>query len=337
MLEITEKDLMSILPDEISYYAYIYSTQPMCFSDDTTGNYLDVNNAFLSMLGYRKEEVIGKNPLELAMFADSLQGEKVLGQLIKNRKLHDHPVEIRTKRGEKRYGKITTTILKINGIDIRFTVMKDETDRIRYENKLTRMFQQSISAISKISEMRDVYTAGHQKKVAKLARMIACEMGLPEQSGENIAVGALLHDIGKIYIASEILNKTSRLSLIERKMIQAHPLYGYEVAKEIDFPPEVPVMIHQHHERLDGSGYPEGLKGKQILLESRILAVADVVDAMSSHRPYRPALQAETVIDEIISNKGAKYDGDVVEACLRILDRKAQTIPLSLTPDEDEI
>lgn len=336
MLEITEKDLISTLPDEISYYAYIYSTQPMCFSDDTTGNYLDVNNAFLNMSGYRKEEVIGKNPLELGMFEDWFQGEKVMGQLIKD-KLHDHPVEIKTKSGEKRYGKITTTILKINGIDIRFAVMKDETDRIRYEKKLTRMFQQSISAISKISEMRDVYTAGHQKKVAKLARMIACEMGLPKQSGENIVVGALLHDIGKIYIASEILNKTSRLSLIERKMIQAHPLYGYEVAKEIDFPPEVPVMIRQHHERLDGSGYPEGLKGKQILLESRILAVADVVDAMSSHRPYRPALHAEAVIDEITSNKGTKYDSDVVETCLRILDRKAQTIPLSLTPDEDEI
>ena len=181
--------------------------------------------------------------------------------------------------------------------------------------KLEHRLQQSINAISKIGELRDMYTAGHQWKVQQLACAIARKMGLPEPTVQNISYGALIHDIGKIYIASDILNKPGKISALEYQILQTHVIHGYEVAQELDFPPAVPTMVYQHHECLDGSGYPQGLIGDQILLESRILAVADVVEAISSHRPYRASLGTETALDEINRYRGIKYDGVVVDIC----------------------
>ena len=185
-------------------------------------------------------------------------------------------------------------------------------------NKLSQRLQQSVLAISKIGEMRDVYTAGHQKRVQKLAVEIAQRMKLSKDSIMNISYGALIHDIGKIYIASDILNKPGKISNLEYQILQTHAEHGYEIVREIDFPIVIPTMIYQHHERLDGSGYPLGLKENEILLESKILAVADVVEAMTSHRPYRPALGLESAIEEINLNKGIKYDKDVVDVCINI-------------------
>lgn len=317
----------TILLDSVSFFAYMNSTQSMSFADDATGRYLDVNNAFLNLLGYTRDEVVGKTSMELGLYEDRDEREKALDLLRRCGTLNDHPVIIKSKSGEKKFGRISSVLLDMYGINIRFTIMKDETDRVMYEQKLSQLFDQAISAISKVSELRDAYTAGHQKKVEQLACAIAIEMGLPDNSVKNIATGALLHDIGKIYIAPDILNKPSVLSEIEMKIIQSHPQLGYEVAKEIDFPPEVPKMIYQHHERLDGSGYPDGIKEPDIILESRILAVADVVAAMSSHRPYRPALKCEAILDEITRNKHTKYDGAVVDACLKVLKRKSVANP----------
>lgn len=316
-------DVETILLDSVAFFAYMNSTQSMSFADDATGRYLDVNNAFLGLLGYTRDEVVGKTSVELGLYEDRGEREKALDLLRHCGTLNDYPVMIKSKSGETKFGRISSVLLDMYEIKIRFTIMKDETDRVMYEQKLSQLFNQAISAISKVSELRDAYTAGHQKKVEQLACAIAAEMGLPDSSIKNIATGALLHDIGKIYIASEILNKPSKLSEIEMKMVQSHPQLGYEVAKEIDIPPEIPTMIYQHHERLDGSGYPDGIKGPDIILESRILAVADVVAAMSSHRPYRPALKCEAILDEITRNKHIKYDGAVVDACLRVMERKS--------------
>lgn len=188
--------------------------------------------------------------------------------------------------------------------------------------KLSQRLHQSVLAISKIGEMRDVYTAGHQKRVQELAVEIAHHMGLSDEAIMNISYGALIHDIGKIYIASDILNKPGKITNLEFQILQTHAEHGFEIVKEIDFPEEIPAMIYQHHERLDGTGYPQGLSGGAILLESRILAVADVVEAMTSHRPYRPALGIEAALEEIELHKGTRYDANIVDICTGLFKEK---------------
>jgi len=188
--------------------------------------------------------------------------------------------------------------------------------------KLSERLQQSVLAISKIGEMRDVYTAGHQKRVQKLAIEIAHQIGLSDEAVMNISYGALIHDIGKIYIASDILNKPGKITNLEYQILQTHAEHGFEIVKDIDFPIEIPTMIYQHHERIDGSGYPLGLFGEQILLESKILAVADIVEAMTSHRPYRAALGVEAALQEIEEHKGTRYDSNIVDVCIRLFREK---------------
>lgn len=201
--------------------------------------------------------------------------------------------------------------------------LKKQRRHLEITNRmLSLQLEQSINAISKIGELRDVYTAGHQKKVADLSWAIAKEMGLPEDVIRNIYLGALIHDIGKIYIASDILNKPGKITDLEYQILQTHAETGFKVAKEIDFMSQIPSMIHQHHERLDGSGYPLGLVGDEIIIESRILAVADVVEAMSSHRPYRPALGTDAALNEISIHRGELFDPEVVDSCLLLFKEK---------------
>ncbi|HPD56440.1 MAG TPA: response regulator [Smithellaceae bacterium] len=176
----------------------------------------------------------------------------------------------------------------------------------------------TVKTMSKIVETRDPYTSGHEVMVAKISCRIAREMGLPEQKIEAIHIAATLHDIGKISVPSEILTKPGRLTDLEMEIIKTHCRVAYDILKTIDFPYPVADIILQHHERIDGSGYPLGLKGENILLEARIIATADVIEAMASHRPYRPALGVDVAMEEIIKFKGSLYDSDVVDACLRI-------------------
>lgn len=195
---------------------------------------------------------------------------------------------------------------------------KSENLLSKKNKELSLRLEQTIDTISKIGEIKDVYTAGHQKNVRLLACAIAREMKLSDNIIYNISIGALIHDIGKINIPSDILNKTGKISSLEYQILQSHVEYSYEIVKEIDFPKQVIDMIYQHHERQDGSGYPQKLAGEEIILESRILAVADVVEAMTSHRPYRPALGIYAAIDEISRNRGIKYDSKVVDTCIKL-------------------
>lgn len=181
---------------------------------------------------------------------------------------------------------------------------------------------ETILAIALTVEKRDPYTAGHQQRVAKLCEAIADEMALPEQAIEGLRLGALIHDIGKIYVPSEILNRPGKLSQVEFELIKTHSQVGFDIVKDVSFPWPVGEMILQHHEHLDGSGYPQGLKGEAIILEARILAVADAVEAIGSHRPYRPALGVDAALAEIEQQRGVKYDADVVDACLRVFREK---------------
>ena len=201
--------------------------------------------------------------------------------------------------------------------------IRAERDRIAHAHKhhaeiLQKSLEQSIRAIADTVEARDPYTAGHQHRVGELAVAIAREMGLAEEKIHGIHLAAIIHDLGKIHVPAEILSKPGKLSDIEFMLIKTHPQDGYDILKDVDFPWPIADIVRQHHERLDGSGYPQGLKGAQILLESRIMTVADVVEAMSSHRPYRAALGVEVALKEIERGGGSAYDPAVADAGLKL-------------------
>jgi len=188
--------------------------------------------------------------------------------------------------------------------------------------RLRKAMDGTVQAIALMSEVRDPYTAGHNRRVAQLAKAMAEEMGFSEWQVEGMYVAGLLHDIGKIYIPVEILNKPGPLSTVEFDLIKNHSRVGYEILKAIDFPWPIALIALQHHERLDGSGYPDGIMGDEILLEAKVLAVADVVEVMISHRPYRPALSADEALKELSQKRGILYDPDAVDAFLRLFIEK---------------
>jgi putative nucleotidyltransferase with HDIG domain len=192
---------------------------------------------------------------------------------------------------------------------------------------LRQNLEQSIQTIAATVEARDPYTAGHQKRVAELATAIAQEMGLPEEQINGIHLAATIHDLGKIRVPAEILSKPGILNAVEFQLIQMHPQEGYDILKEVKFPWPIANIILQHHEKLDGSGYPQGLRGDAILLEAKILTVADVVEAMSSHRPYRAGLGIDTALAEIEAQRGIQFDPVVVDACLKLFRERGYTIP----------
>ena len=189
-------------------------------------------------------------------------------------------------------------------------------------DKLQNALTDTIKVVASTVEVRDPYTAGHQRRVATLARAIAAEMGLSEHQTEGIFMAGLVHDLGKIYVPAEILAKPSRLNDIEFNLIRTHSQVGYELLRTIDFPWPIAQIVYQHHERLDGSGYPQGLLSDQILVEAKILCVADVVEAMASHRPYRPARGVDAALEHIREEVGSLYDPSAVHTCLKLFTEK---------------
>ena len=293
-----------------------------------SGEILFLNKKAEEMLGYTLDELKGKDYVSLfiperfrqqvrRVFDDILLEEG--GELNENPIIARNGIErmVRWHNAVTRDndGKITAIIC--SGEDIT-DFAKVHLDLRKNIKKLRKMSEGVIVAISKLVEMRDPYTAGHQRRVAYLASAIAREMGISIKGIEIINTAAILHDLGKIEIPSELLNKPGKISDLEFSIIKRHSLVAYEVLKNIEFEGPVPEIILQHHERLDGSGYPEGLKDGEIFLEARIIAVADVVEAMMSHRPYRPALGLDVALEEIERGAGTLYDPDVVKVCLKV-------------------
>lgn len=202
-------------------------------------------------------------------------------------------------------------------------ILKELNENI---NSMKVMLDGVIHSLSYMVETRDPYTPGHQKRVSKIAGAVSQELGLSQDQVSAVQMAALIHDIGKNAVPVEILSKPGRLSEIEFNLIQTHSQVGYDIVKDIRFPMPIAEIIYQHHERLNGKGYPRGLKADEILLESKIIAVADVVDAMSSHRPYRPALGMDKALEEINKNRGIIYDSDVVDVCCRIMEKGTELI-----------
>lgn len=308
--------------------------QDSYFQADLAGKITVVNPQALSMFGYLSaSELVGQSATLL--YADVENRNRMLEELKQNGFVNDLVVKGCRKDGETFWVSMNVQFVKDEKGTILGTegLVRDITDRITMQNeielqrdnliasneKLAHLLEQSVNSISKIGELRDTYTAGHQRRVKDLSCAIAKELGLSNEAITNLAYGALIHDIGKINVPTEILNKPGRISNIEFQIIQTHVEHGFNIAKGIDFPEAISVMVHQHHERLDGSGYPLGLSGDQIIMESRILAVSDVVEAMTSHRPYRPALGIDAALEEILKFRGLKYDDVVVDTCIELI------------------
>lgn len=248
------------------------------------------------------------------------------------------PVEYRIirKDGQMHWVSDTTIMFKdTSGKLLSYDgVIKDITERKaaeeqirRYVAQLQGAFMRTVNVATTLSEMRDPYTAGHERRTAQIAAAIGGEMELDEFRIEGLRVAGQLHDIGKISIPTEILVKPGRITASEYTLIKDHPQFGFDALKDVGFPWPVAQVALQHHERMDGSGYPYGLKGESIMLESRILAVADVVEAMASHRPYRPGHGIEKALAEIERGKGCHYDSEVAESCLRLFREKGYVLP----------
>ena len=293
---------------------------------DKEGHYQWVNRQWEKTYGWSLEEAKQLNGMR-EHFRDEEERQRVIDfirQSVDTGKWEDFKSQRKDGTDiDTTWSNISLTDGSIIGIGV------DITDRKRMEHDLQASLERLRKAImgiirvtTNVVEVRDPYTAGHERRVADLSRAIAQEMELPPDHIEGIYMASSIHDIGKIAIPSEILSKPGKLSSIEYLLIKTHPQAGYDILKGIDFPWGLAEMVYQHHERFDGSGYPNGLKGEQITLGARIIAVADTVEAMASHRPYRPGLGLSLAMEEIEKNRNIHYDCDVVDACLKLFREK---------------
>lgn len=198
-------------------------------------------------------------------------------------------------------------------------MVEERTQKLKEsEQKLLNSMLDSVTALAAVVELRDPYTAGHQRRVAQLAVAIGQELKLPVAQIEGLRLASVVHDVGKIRVPAEILSKPGRLTPLEMGIIKEHPQHGFDILKNINFPWPIAPVVLQHHERLDGSGYPHGILGDEILFDAKVITVADVVESMVSHRPYRPGLGLEAALGEISNHTGTLYDPIVVDACVRV-------------------
>jgi len=332
--DVTDRKLAeeALIESEEKYKSLVELAPESIVTVDLKGVITSCNPAFYELTGYKPEEVVGLHiskiptwrakdiPGYLGIFASMMRGK--VPEIVEFKWRH--------RSGTVRIGEAHIRLLKkVNKITGIQAIVRDTTEKKQaadnlkqsYE-RLTRIWDGTINTLAAIVEMRDPYTAGHQQRVADLACAISREMGLSNEQVEKINIASRLHDVGKISVPTEILSKPGRINQFEFDIIKGHPQIGYDILKNIELEWPITEIVLQHHERLDGSSYPRGLSGKDIILEARIVAVADVVEAMSSHRPYRPALGIDKALEEISKNKGTLYDPDVVNACLTLFNKK---------------
>ena len=306
-----------------------------------TGIYISQDGVF-RYANPRLEQMLGYSPGQLVgVLIDAIVPAEDLPILLQERE------KLRTGAGSISYevrarrvdGEVITlglqgSVYEFNGKPATVGMAQDISEKIRAEEQIERYIEQlktafrsTVEVATSLSELRDPYTAGHERRVAEIAVALGTELGFDEHRLEGLRVAGHLHDVGKITIPAEILSKPGKLSPIEFKLIQAHADAGYEVLRRVEFPWPVAEVALQHHERMDGSGYPHGLIGEAIRFEARVIAVADVIEAMSSHRPYRPGLGITAALAEIERGRGRLYDARVADVCLRLFHEKGYTVP----------
>ena len=299
--------------------------------DDREGNFEYANERYAEMFGYSLEEIKNQS-IRSIVHPDDIERitKNHKGRLEGNKVPGRYEFKGIRKDGSLFYLEVDVVALKEGGINVGThsylwditTRKKTEMEVLETMQKLRKTLNGTINAIALTVEARDPFTSGHQRRVADLARTIATEMGLPKDQIEGVRSAGVIHDLGKIGVPADLLSKPSKLSHIEFELIKIHPQIAFDILKDIEFPWPIAAIIYQHHERMNGSGYPQGLSDDSILLEARILAVADVVEAMSSHRPYRPSLGLKNTLDEISINKGILYDPAVASTCLKLFKEK---------------
>jgi len=315
--------------DDHRFRNLVETTSDLVWEVDQKAVYSYISPILRDMLGYGTEEVMGKKTLfDLMPLKEANEATRVFTsaaaagkpfRLMRNTQLHKDGRPVLIETSGVPFFDLRGKLCGYRGIHRDITGVREEDELVKaVVRRMEKVVEGTIQAITLTVEMRDHYIAGHQQRVAQLGRAIAIEMAFPYERIQMIRVAGLLHDLGKIFIPIDILNKPSSLTEDERAAIRSHPKSGYDVLKNVEFPWPIAEIVLQHHERIDGSGYPSGLKGEEILLEARILAVADVVEAMSSPRSCRPARDLDDTLREVARNKGVLYDSNVVEACLTI-------------------
>jgi PAS domain S-box-containing protein len=314
---------------EIKYRHIFESFEDIYYQIDENGIIRVLSPSVYRLTGWPPDELIGK-PVS-NVYVRPEDREKLLEELARKGFLRDYEILVKKKDGTHVYASLVASILtdadgRVCGVS---GTLRDITGRKHAEEKLQqtleslrKAFGVTIGVMVAAIEMRDPYTAGHQNRVANLAKTIAMEMKLPQDKIDGILMAGSIHDIGKLSIPSEILTKPTNLTNLEFSLIKEHSRSGYEMLKDVESPWPLAEIVYQHHERMNGSGYPRNLKGDEILLEAQILAVADVVEAMGCHRPYRPTLGIDAALEEITKNKGILYNSNVVDACLKLFREK---------------
>jgi len=323
---------------EAKYSTIVENALEGIYQSTPEGRFLTVNPAMARIYGYDSPEelIAGVSDIGAQLYTDPADRREVMCRMARDGFLSDFEVQHRRKDGSAVWVSLnaravkdeTGAIVYLEGVVANITDRKRlELERQKSVEMLRKGLAATVQAISMAVEVRDPYTSGHQKRVADLVRAIATEMALPLPQVEGLRMASVIHDIGKLSIPSEILSKPSKLTPVEYQLLQQHAQAGFDILKDIDFPWPVARVILQHHERLDGSGYPNGIKGDEILLEARILSVADVVEAMATHRPYRPSLGIGPALEEISVNRGVLYDPGVVDICLGLFREKGYRLP----------
>jgi PAS domain S-box-containing protein len=323
----------SLRESEEKYRDLVENINDILYATDEHGIITYIAPAIESLSGYTISEIIGHSFFEF-VYEDDISSMKDKFQQDMSGRAEPHEYRMMTKAGDIRWVRTSSRSFFEGGRVVGLRgVFTDITERKQAEEEIKRGYEQlqeilhsTVKALASTVEMKDQYTAGHQPRVTQLACAIAEEMGLSEDQIEGIRMAASIHDIGKIMVPAEILNKPGKLTEIQYEMIKMHPRAGYDILKGLKLPWPVAQIILQHHERQDGSGYPQGLSGEEIMVEARILAVANVVEAMNAHRPYRPAYDIKEALAEISKNRGALYDATVVDACLRLFTEKGFTL-----------
>ncbi len=327
-----ERLMKSLEESKERYRNLIETTSDWIWECDGDGKYIYSSPRLIELLGYQPEEIINKTLMDII----SPQQAKTFNTTYEKLFRAQEPINGLENICLGKSGQIV--VLENNAVPIfddqdNFLgyrgIARDITERKvamealkKSRDDLHASLEETVTSLASTAEKRDPYTAGHQQRVDRLACAIGKELGLPDQQIEGLHMAALLHDIGKITLPSDYLSKPTKLTKVEKAVLEIHPEAGYEILNNIHFPWPVAEIVYQHHEHLDGSGYPRGLTDKDILLEAKIIAVADVVEAMSSHRPYRPTLGIARALDEIRSGRGTLYHAPSVDACLYLVTEK---------------